>query len=39
MDFDLTPEQEQVRKLARDFCDAEVAPHARELDRTEAFPE
>jgi len=39
MDFDLTPEQEQVRKLARDFCDAEVAPKARELDRTEAFPE
>jgi alkylation response protein AidB-like acyl-CoA dehydrogenase len=39
MDFDLTPEQEQIRKLARDFCDAEVAPNARELDRTEAFPE
>jgi len=39
MDFDLTPEQEQVRKLAHDFCDAEVAPGARELDRTEAFPE
>ncbi|MPZ87073.1 MAG: acyl-CoA dehydrogenase [Nitriliruptorales bacterium] len=39
MDFDLTPEQEQIRKLARDFCDAEVAPGARDLDRTEAFPE
>jgi len=37
MDFDLTPEQEQIRKLARDFCDAEVAPGARERDRTEAF--
>jgi alkylation response protein AidB-like acyl-CoA dehydrogenase len=39
VDFDLTSEQQQVRKLARDFCDAEVAPGARELDRTEAFPE
>lgn len=37
MDFDLTPEQEQIRTLARDFCDAEVAPGARERDRTEAF--
>jgi alkylation response protein AidB-like acyl-CoA dehydrogenase len=39
VDFDLTEEQAQIRKLARDFCDAEVAPGARELDRTEAFPD
>lgn len=39
MDFDLTPEQEQIRALARDFCAAEVAPRARELDRDEAFPD
>ncbi len=39
MDFDLSEQQQQIRKLARDFCDAEVAPHARELDRTEAFPD
>ena len=39
MDFDLTEEQSQIRALARDFCDAEVAPRARELDRTEAFPD
>jgi alkylation response protein AidB-like acyl-CoA dehydrogenase len=39
VDFDLTPEQEQIRKLARDFCDAEVAPGARDLDRSEAFPD
>ncbi len=39
MDFDLTSEQQEVRRLARDFCDAEVAPGARELDRTEAFPD
>lgn len=39
MDFDLTPEQDQVRKLAREFCDAEVAPGARERDREERFDE
>lgn len=38
MDFDLTQEQEQVRKLARQFCDAEVAPGARERDRDERTP-
>ncbi len=39
MDFDLTDEQAGIRQLAKDFCDAELAPNARELDRTEAFPE
>ncbi len=39
MDFDLTDEQAGIRSLAKDFCDAELAPNARELDRTEAFPE
>ena len=39
MDFDLSEQQIQIRKLARDFCDAEVAPGARELDKTEAFPD
>ncbi|CAN5339000.1 acyl-CoA dehydrogenase family protein [soil metagenome] len=39
MDFDLTDEQAGIRSLARDFCDRELTPHARELDRTEAFPE
>ncbi len=38
MDFDLTPEQEQIRKLARDFADREIAPGARERDRSETFP-
>ncbi|HZP95481.1 MAG TPA: acyl-CoA dehydrogenase family protein [Candidatus Limnocylindria bacterium] len=38
MDFDLTPEQEQIRKLARDFADKEIAPGARERDRGEIFP-
>jgi alkylation response protein AidB-like acyl-CoA dehydrogenase len=39
VDFDLTEQQQQIRKLARDFCDAEVAPNARELDKSEAFPD
>ena len=39
MDFDLSEEQSQIRKLARDFCNAEVASRARDLDRAEAFPD
>ncbi len=39
MNFDLNDEQDGIRKLAKDFCDAELAPNARELDRTEAFPD
>lgn len=39
MDFDLSPEQEQIRAVARDFCDQEVAPGAADLDRREAFPD
>jgi alkylation response protein AidB-like acyl-CoA dehydrogenase len=38
VDFDLTPEQELVRKTARDFADREVAPVAMEYDRKEEFP-
>ena len=38
MDFDLTPEQQAIRKLARDFADREIAPGARERDRSETFP-
>ncbi|MGH2722897.1 MAG: acyl-CoA dehydrogenase family protein [Actinomycetota bacterium] len=35
MEFTLTPEQELVRATAREFCDREIAPHAREWDRVE----
>jgi alkylation response protein AidB-like acyl-CoA dehydrogenase len=35
MDFGLTQEQEMVRKTARDFCDKEIAPYARDWDRAE----
>src|SRR5258705_9804506 len=38
MDFDLTPEQEAIRRLAHDFADREIAPGARERDRAERFP-
>ena len=35
MDFELTAEQELVRETAREFCAAEIAPFAREWDRSE----
>src|SRR4051794_37155967 len=39
MNFDLTPELEAFRKTVRDFCRAEIVPHAQEWDREERFPE
>ena len=38
MDLDLTPEQELIRKTARDFAEREIAPVAMEYDRAEEFP-
>lgn len=38
MHFDLTEEQEMIRRLIRDFADGEVAPGADERDRTGEFP-
>ena len=35
MDLTLTPEQEMVRKTAREFADREIAPYARDWDRAE----
>jgi alkylation response protein AidB-like acyl-CoA dehydrogenase len=37
MDFELTPEQDMIRKTAREFADREILPHAREWDREEAM--
>jgi alkylation response protein AidB-like acyl-CoA dehydrogenase len=37
MDFDLTMEQDILRKTVRDFAEKEIAPVARELDRREEF--
>jgi alkylation response protein AidB-like acyl-CoA dehydrogenase len=39
MNFDLTKEQAMIRKLIRDFAEAEVAPGADQRDRTGEFPE
>lgn len=33
MDLALTTEQAELRKLAREFVDREIAPHATEWDR------
>src|SRR2546423_8112534 len=38
MNFDLTEEQQQIRRLVRDFADGEVRPVAEELDREKRFP-
>ena len=38
MDFDLTDEQEAIRRLVRDFAEGEVRPVAEELDRDKRFP-
>jgi alkylation response protein AidB-like acyl-CoA dehydrogenase len=35
VDFSLTAEQELIRAAARDFCEREVVPHARDWDRDE----
>jgi alkylation response protein AidB-like acyl-CoA dehydrogenase len=38
VDFELTPEQKEVRALARDFADREVAPAIHRYDETHEFP-
>jgi butyryl-CoA dehydrogenase len=38
MDFELSPEQLEIRGLARDFTAAEIEPHAAEWDREHRFP-
>jgi alkylation response protein AidB-like acyl-CoA dehydrogenase len=35
LDFGLTHEQQLIRETAREFCDREIAPFAREWDRSE----
>jgi alkylation response protein AidB-like acyl-CoA dehydrogenase len=37
VDFTLSDEQQLIRQTARAFCDAEIAPHAAEWDRTETI--
>ena len=38
MDFSLTPEQREIRSLAREVADAEIRPHAAAWDRERRFP-
>ena len=38
MNFDLTPEQKEIRALARDFAVSEVAPVSRRFDESQEFP-
>src|SRR5213082_2663316 len=38
VDLDLTPEQEDFRKVVRDFAEREIAPHAEAWDRDHTFP-
>jgi alkylation response protein AidB-like acyl-CoA dehydrogenase len=38
MDFELSPEQLEIRGLARDFTAAEIEPHAADWDREHCFP-
>ncbi|WP_027719474.1 acyl-CoA dehydrogenase [Desulfovirgula thermocuniculi] len=38
MNFDLTKEQKMIRDVVREFAQGEIAPRAREIDRTGQFP-
>jgi alkylation response protein AidB-like acyl-CoA dehydrogenase len=39
VDFTVTPEQDLLRRSAREFCDREIVPNAREWDRSERMDE
>jgi hypothetical protein len=39
MEFELTPEQQALQQMARDFAANELAPHAAHWDEAELFPE
>ena len=38
MDFDLSEEQQLLRKTVRDFAEEQLAPHSREWDEKQEFP-
>jgi alkylation response protein AidB-like acyl-CoA dehydrogenase len=38
MDLSLTPEQEEIRKLVRDFAEKEVKPRADAIEQSSEFP-
>jgi len=38
LDFDLTEEQQEIKRLAREFAESEIAPHRLDWDETQHFP-
>jgi alkylation response protein AidB-like acyl-CoA dehydrogenase len=38
MQFDLTEEQQQVKRMVREFAEAEIKPHVMEWDEAQHFP-
>jgi alkylation response protein AidB-like acyl-CoA dehydrogenase len=38
LDFELSEEQQLLRKTVRDFAEKEIGPHSREWDEAQAFP-
>ncbi|MHC1572833.1 MAG: acyl-CoA dehydrogenase family protein, partial [Candidatus Syntropharchaeales archaeon] len=38
MNFELTEEQKDIRKAAREFAEGEIADVAKEYDRDEIYP-
>jgi alkylation response protein AidB-like acyl-CoA dehydrogenase len=38
MDLSLSPEQQEIRKLVRDFAEREVKPRAEAIDHSDEFP-
>lgn len=38
VNFDLTPDQQMIRDVVRDFADNEITPRAADIDRTGQFP-
>jgi alkylation response protein AidB-like acyl-CoA dehydrogenase len=38
VDFELTPEQGEIKALAREFAEAEIEPYASDWDREHRFP-
>jgi len=38
VDFDFSPEQEEFRRVVRDFAERQIAPHAAAWDRDHHFP-
>jgi alkylation response protein AidB-like acyl-CoA dehydrogenase len=39
MDFELTPDQREIQRLARELAEAEIAPNASTWDRDHRFPD